>query len=207
MKLYLSSYRIPEPNALFALIGKPLAECRVASIPNAKDDQLPEIRAQKTDELSDYLTNLGLKSDVIDLRDYEDPEQLKHALMEYDLIWVNGGNTFVLRAEMHRSGFDQIIDGILQEGKVYGGESAGAIVAGITLEGFEVADDPELADEVYWDGLGLVDKIVAPHIDNPDFTEYVNHIKKIYSGDERVLYLNDNQALVVIDAFLNVVTG
>jgi dipeptidase E len=197
MKLYLSSYRVPTPSDLAALLPKPLTECRTAIIPNAKDYQLPELRAQKTDELSDYLNRLGMKSEVVDLRDYDSPEQLKTAFVNYDLIWANGGNTFVLRSEMHRSGFDQIINGLLADGKVYGGESAGAIVAGVTLEGFEIGDDPDETEEVLWEGLGLTDKIIAPHIDNPDFIEYTNHIKKLYATDSRIIYLGDRQAFVV----------
>ncbi len=179
------------------LLPKPFAQCKTAVIPNAKDDQPPEIRAQKTEELSTYFAKLGLSTEIIDLRDFEDPELLKNTLMGFDLLWGNGGNTFVLRAEMHRSGFDRIIGDVLKTGIVYGGESAGAIVAGVTLKGFEVGDDPELANEVFWDGLGLTDKIIAPHMDNPEFTEYVNHIKELYTGDGRVVYLNDNQAFVV----------
>ncbi len=80
---------------------------------------------------------------------------------------------------------------------VYCGESAGAIVAGQTLEGCEVGDDPELADELIWDGLGLIDKIIVPHADSSDFVEYVNHMKKIYKDDERVIYLADDQAFTI----------
>jgi len=207
MKLYLSSYRIPTPNDLAGLLGKPLSDCRLAVIPNAKDYHLPNIRAQKLDELIADLAQLELSGDVVDLRDYDNSEQLQSVLSVYDLFWLAGGNTYVLRSEMHRSGFDQIITALLQTGKVYGGESAGAIVAGITLEGFEVGDDPDLANEVFWDGLGLVENIIAPHMDSLDFIEYVNHIKKLYSGNERVIYLNDNQALVVNDLEQRIVTA
>jgi len=47
--------------------------------------------------------------DVIDLREYDDPDVLKARLASYDLIWAMGGNTYMLRYEMHRSGFEKIV--------------------------------------------------------------------------------------------------
>lgn len=197
MKLYLSSYRIPQPSELFALLPKPPMECRVAIIPNAKDYKLPQERAESLDELIYDLAKHGFATSVVDLRDYDDPEPLKEALASYDLIWVAGGNCFILRSEMRLSGFESIIRDLLESGMVYAGESAGAVVAGTSLEGTEVADEPDLADEYITEGLGLIDKIIAPHADSPDFVEYINHVKKRYGDDPRVVYLGDNQALTV----------
>lgn len=198
MKLYLSSYRVPTPHNLFALLPKPPAECKLAIIPNAKDDKLPEERWQKLDELTADLQKLGFKTiDIVDLREYDDGEQLYSVLLGYDVLWAAGGNTFVLRSEMRRSGFENVINKLLAEGKVYCGESAGAIVAGLTLQGAEVGDDPQLADQVIVEGLHLVDRIIAPHADSLDFPEYINHMRQLYKDSNLVTYLNDDQALIV----------
>ncbi|MES2971696.1 MAG: Type 1 glutamine amidotransferase-like domain-containing protein [Patescibacteria group bacterium] len=198
MKLYLTSYRVPTPGDLVELVGKPPVETRVVIIPNAKDYELPQDRGFKLDELTSDLQKMGfLQPDTVDLREFDDGEQVYEALKSYDLLWVAGGNSFVLRSEMHRSGFDKVIRRLLDEGQVYGGESAGAIVAGLSLQGFEVGDDPELADQIIWEGLGLTDRIIAPHADSPNFIEYVNHMKKLYKDNDRVMYLKDTQVLVV----------
>lgn len=207
MKLYLSSYRVPTPKDLKNLLGKPFKECRVAIIPNAKDYNPAEERSQKINELAAYIANLGLRVDIIDLRDYDESQQLSDKLKAYELIWAAGGNTYVLRQEMQRSGFDLSIKDLLAHGCIYGGESAGAIVAGASLRGFEVADDPALAEKTIWEGLGLTDKIIAPHMDNSDFHEYTEHIKKLYAGDENIVYLNDNQAFLVNGASQRVVSS
>lgn len=199
MKLYLSSYRVPTPSDLLELVSKPPEHIRTAVIPNAKDYELPEQRALKIDEVVDDLQKLGLISDVIDLREFDDAEQVYEALTDYDLVWVAGGNCFVLRSEMRRSGFDEVINRLLNEGRVYGGESAGAVVAGLTLQGVEVGDDPGLADQTIWEGLALTERIIAPHADNPNFPEYINHMRRLYQEEKRVLYLNDTQALIVQD--------
>lgn len=196
-KLYLSSYRVPTPDKFFDLLLKPPAGCRVAVIPNAKDYNPPEERQEKLDELATDLAKLGFKSDVVDLRKFSDSQTIYDALYEYDAMWAAGGNTFVLRYEMHRSGFDTAITKLLDVGRIYAGESAGAIVAGLTLRGCEIADNPAEAKEIIWDGLGLVDKILAPHADSPDFPQYVEHMKSLYKDSDQVVYLNDDQALVV----------
>ncbi|HSX47006.1 MAG TPA: Type 1 glutamine amidotransferase-like domain-containing protein [Patescibacteria group bacterium] len=197
MKLYLSSYRVPTPEKLFGLLNKPPIDARVAIIPNAKDYKLPNERAQKLDELIYDLAKYGFSTEVVDLRDYEDEATLRPMLQGYDLLWAAGGNTFILRSEIRRSGLEALLPELLDAGMVYCGESAGAIVAGLTLEGAEVADESELADEVIEEGLGLVPRIIVPHADSSDFVEYINHIKKHFGDDPRLLYLRDNEALAI----------
>lgn len=198
MKLYLSSYRAPVIEELLALLSKPAAECKVAIIPNAKDYKLPAERALSLDELIVYLGGWSFRCDVIDLREFEaETEVLAGTLKTYDLIWMAGGNTLLLREEMQRSGFDLIVKDVILHGVVYVGESAGAIVAGLSLDGSEIADDPELADETITEGLGLINKIVVPHADSLEYIEYVNAMKKRYAADPNVLYINDNQAFIV----------
>ncbi len=196
--MYLSSYRVPSPGDFVQLVGKSPVETRVVIIPNAKDYHLPQERATKLDELSNDLQKLGFaQTEVIDLRDYDGGEQVYAALQSCDVIWMAGGNSFVLRAEIRRSGLEQVLKQLLDEGKVYAGESAGAVIAGLTLQGCEVGDDPDLADQTIWEGLGLINRIIAPHTDSVDYLEYINHMKKLYKDSTQVLYLNDNQALVI----------
>lgn len=67
----------------------------------------------------------------------------------------NGGNTFSLRYEMKRSGFEGAIRQLLDDGIVYGGDSARALVAGLSIAGIESVDRPEFAEEIINEGLGL----------------------------------------------------
>ena len=180
-----------------SLFLKPPAGCRLAIIPNAQDYRLPQERGTKLDELTADLAKIGLQSDIVDLREYDESEMLYQTLKSYDGLWVAGGNSFVVRCEIRRSGLEYIVNKLLDFGLVYCGESAGAIVAGLTLQGSETADEPELADQIIWEGLGLTERIIAPHADNPMFVEYINHMKKIYAGNDRVMYLNDDQALII----------
>ncbi len=196
MKLYLSSYRIPTPDDLAKLLGKPLRSTSVALIPNAKDYYSGRAREFKVGDLVNYMELLGLKVEIVDLRDYNDAISLKKKLAGYDLIWAMGGNTYMLRYEMHRSGFEKIIGELLDTGVVYGGDSAGALVAGSSIAGVESADEPEFAEELIKDGLGLVPFAILPHVDNPEFVEVLPIFKSVHQGKNEVIELKDSQAVV-----------
>jgi len=195
MKLYLSSYRIPTPDDLAQLLGKPLKDTTVAFIGNAKDYYAKRARDYKINDCVQELQALGLKVEVIDLRDYSDEAELKDELAGHDLIWVMGGNTFCLRYEARRSGFEAIVADLLQSGIVFGGDSAGALLAGTSIAGVESADNPAFAEEVITEGLCLVPYVVLPHVDNPEFTEAAQTVHSLHQ-DTDIIELTDSQAVV-----------
>lgn len=125
MKLYLSSYRIPETKSLQDLLEKPLDETTVALIPNAKDYYSELAWKYKVQSYVDYFQNFGMTVNVVDLREYDNSEPLSNELRKSDLIWAAGGNTFCLRYEMKRSGFEGCIRELLTEGKVAGLDQPG----------------------------------------------------------------------------------
>ncbi len=120
------------------------------------------------------LASLGIAGTPLDLRDYfGNPAGLRAALSRYDLVWVTGGNAFVLRRAMKQSGFDDVITDMLDRDEiVYGGFSAGAVVAAPGLEGIHLMDDPDEVPAGYdpepvWEGLGLIDHAIVPHFRSP----------------------------------------
>jgi dipeptidase E len=197
MKLYLSSYRIPTPAAISQLVGKPLSAIKMAVIPNAKDYYAARAWQYKVGDFTDYLAALEIRGDVLDLRTFANQEQLLENIQQYDIIWAMGGNTFCLRYEMQRSGFDTVIRTYLESGGVYAGDSAGAIVAGKSLEGVEFGDEPAFAEETIWQGMGLVDTLIIPHADSPAFATAVAKMRERNGGSGNVLELTDTQALVI----------
>ncbi len=205
MKLYLTSYRIPAFEALQELIGK--NKPSVGIIPNAKDYLANRARDVKIRDITTYLEEQGFKAGTVDLREYSDPVTLEKDLKQYDALWVGGGNTFCLRYEMKRSGFDKIITPLIKKGLIYCGESAGACVAGTTLKGLETADNPEFAEEVIWEGLSLVPYIILPHADNLSFAEDNQYALQMHAGDRSLLKLNDDQAALIDGEELEILTG
>lgn len=195
MKLYLSSYRIPVPEALAQLVEKPLSDIKVALIPNAKDYYIKRVKDFGSNELAAYLEDLGLQVTIVDLQDYSDAAKLEQVLRGYDLIWARGGNTYMLRYQMRRSGFEQIIGKLLEQGIVYGGDSAGALVAGTSIAGVESADEPSFAEAVIAEGLDLVPYAILPHVDNPEFADVLPIFHEVHEG-KNIIELKDSQAVI-----------
>ncbi|NNH70306.1 type 1 glutamine amidotransferase-like domain-containing protein [Nocardia uniformis] len=171
MRLFLSAYRFgAHYDRLLGLVGAP---GRVAVIANACDAWPSAWASAVTSDLVP-LRRLGFEPEVVDLRDYiGQAAELERVLVGFPLVWVRGGNTFVLRAQFARSGADLIFARLLAaDAFVYAGYSAGACVMTPDLYGLESMDDPAevrsaCGTEALWDGLGLVDHRIVPHLDSP----------------------------------------
>lgn len=171
MRLYLSSYRLGDrAGALLALLGDG-RRCAIVSnaLDNVSQSARDLFRAEVYDPVAEF-ASLGIVATPLDLRDYfGDPAGLRAALGDVDLVWVMGGNSFILRRAMQQSGFDDVITDLLEaDAIVYGGFSAGAVVAAPTLEGIQLMDDPAECPPGYgaepvWEGLGLIDHHIVPH--------------------------------------------
>lgn len=163
MRLFLASSRPGPGSRELADLVAPGA--RVAVVANAVDN-LPDFpRPQWVDEERQMLATVGLSAFELDLRlCYQRPATLGSALKELDLVWITGGNAFVLRDALRRSHLDRLLTTRVTDGSLaYGGYSAGACVAGPTLRGLELVDDVSAVARPVWDGLGLVDFCIAPH--------------------------------------------
>ncbi len=196
MKLYLTSEVIPVPSELAALLGKPLDQTSVALIPNAQDYFAPRAWDFKAAQRIEEFGALGLHTTTVNLRDYNDSAALKQELKKYDLIWARGGNTYCLRYEMRRSGFDAIIRELVEGGIVYGGDSAGALAAGLSIAGIESADNPAFAPAVVEEGLNLVPYVILPHVGNPEFADAITNVQNMPHQPGELIQITDSQAVI-----------
>lgn len=151
---------------------------KVLFIDNAKDYLAEVERQAHVEEWRQWIEAAGLEFYELDLRNYfEDEGKLAEIVAASGLIWGSGGNTFLLRRAMHYSGLDtMIIEGVNEDRFVYGGSSAGAIVATKSLRGSENGDDPYAKpdgyqEEIIWNGLGLVYPQLIPHYGSEWFGE------------------------------------
>jgi dipeptidase E len=116
-----------------------------------------------------------------------------------------GGNVFLLREAMARSGMDKLIVNRLQEDAfVYAGFSAGACILAPTLRGLEdcdsTADCLATYGSVRFDGLNILDRPVVPHLQSPEHPESAALTRLAARYDrtnQRYWPLQDNQALVI----------
>lgn len=174
MRLYLSSFRLGDhPERLVQLAG---AGRQALAIANACDGFPAEERPGRVERELAALRGLGFAAEELDLRDYfggRGREVLAERLSRAGLVWVRGGNAFVLLRAMRQSGFDGMITELLRkDALVYGGYSGGIAVLAPSLRGIELVNDANTVPEGYgpevpWEGLGLVPYAIAPHYRSP----------------------------------------
>lgn len=191
MKFYLSSYKVGDEGKKLLKLA-PKGNTKVAYIPNALDFTGDLARRNKSEEndIGD-LERLEFSVERIDLRQYfHKSKELEEKLRGFGVIWVRGGNEFVLRQAMKISGLDLIIKKFFEEklNIVYGGYSAGACILGPTLKGNELVDDVNQRpyhdwQETIWEGIGILDYCIAPHYDSshPE-SGAINDLIKYYTN-------------------------
>jgi len=204
MKLFLSSQRLPTRHEQAKLFGDNRHPA-VIIVPNAYDTY-PESR-QRVEHAATiaHFKELGYRPAVLDLVTSSD-SQRRDALFSSDFVWLTGGNSFYLNYRVQKIGFDVLLKEALDKGVVYGGQSAGAILATPTLRGVENADDPKDAPEVIWEGLGLVDFGVIPHWGMEKYADKLEHMAhEMRPYVPQLVILTNDQAATVIDGVLEVV--
>ena len=117
-------------------------------------------------------------------------------LTKFDVIFVDGGNTFYLLQEVLKSGFDKAIKEYLNKDLgVYVGVSAGTVLAGPDIDFVAGWDDrnqaPELKSTI---ALGLVETAYSPHYVDSEL-EILEKLREKYSYP--IKKLRDGKAILV----------
>ena len=203
MKLYLSSFRLGNnPERLAKLLSD---NKKAVVIVNAIDDSTKEIRKEKLEREFNDLNTLGIATEELDLRNYfGKKDELKKKLSEYGMVWIRGGNVFILRRAYAYSGFDTLLKEKLSNTDfVYAGYSAGICILAPSLKGLDIVDDPNLVPEKYkpeviWDGLGFINYVIEPHYrsEHPESTAVEKEVQ--YCIDNKILFkaLRDGEVLI-----------
>ncbi len=203
MKLYLSSYHIG--NRGHDLVRMAGHGQKALVVNNALDFVANDIRVEIRDGIEE-LEALGFVARELDLRDYFGRADGLHAVLaQCRLVWLRGGNTFILRRAMKASGFDSVARPLIESNQlVYGGYSAGAVVATPTLRGIELVDFPDEIPTGYdspipWDGMGLVPYSIAPHYksDHPESAAVDDVVEYFDTHHMDYRTLRDGEVIVV----------
>lgn len=143
------------------------------------------------------LEKLGLNICVLDISVAESNE-ITAKLLNSDIIYIGGGNTFYLLQELKRSGADMIIREQIALGKAYIGESAGAVVAAPCIDYIEDMDKRDAAPNLRdCSALGLVDFYPLPHMNSFPFIRASRMIAEKHSNDLKLLPITNRQAVCV----------
>ncbi|MCT7567684.1 peptidase E [Aliarcobacter butzleri] len=145
------------------------------------------------------LQKLGLIIDELDISTASNDE-INSKLRNNDFIYITGGNTFFLLQELKKTGADKIIIDEINKGKLFIGESAGAIVTSANVEYAKRMDDVKKAPNLTeFSGLNLVDFYVIPHYTNFPFEKTVEKIIEDYSSKLNLSPISNKDAILVVD--------
>lgn len=200
MKLYLSSQKLGlRPDLLVSLVGD---NKRVVVISNALDDKAIEHRNDRTKKELDLMESIGFIPEELDLRKYfGKKKELRKLLKTKSLVWIRGGNTFLLSRAFHASGFDKIIKSMVKKNKiVFGGYSAALLIASKSLLGTNIVDDINSIPEDYpktkrLKSLNFLNFYLIPHYDSKQewATNVKNHVNYLRKNKRKVVTLCDGE--------------
>lgn len=211
MKLLLTSGGITNKSisdALFELAGKPAAELNLVFVPTAANTE----EGDKGWLINDLYNckKLGLSS--IEITDISAvPAQIwKPSFEKADILLFGGGNPFYLMHWLKKTGLKEMLPEMLKT-KIYVGISAGsmAVTKNLCLSQskklYYLEGVGEFKDET---GLGLVDFLVRPHLNSPDFSNVrIETLKELAKEIPETIYaIDDDTAIKVVDDEISVIS-
>lgn len=173
--------------------------------PNLKGKTVTYIpTASKAEKLGFFVTigkwtlkRLGLIVDELEIS-ISSYETIVKKLQGNDFVYVTGGNTFYLLQELRRTGADKVLTQEICKGKLYIGESAGAIILspdiGYSAEMDCIEKATDLSD---YTGLNVVGFYTVPHNKNWEMGKAATKIINEYSDSLDLKIISDNQAIYV----------
>lgn len=135
--------------------------------------------------------NLDAKITLIELEDYFSEEVISK-ICGQDIIWFAGGQAGYLMYWIRRTKLDKTLKKILEDGTIYVGSSAGAMITGKDMDLVEwyIGENEYGAGII--PGLGLVDFNIYPHYKDG----LLGQIKKHFKG-EKLYFLKDGEEVIV----------
>ncbi|WP_347047753.1 Type 1 glutamine amidotransferase-like domain-containing protein [Bacteroides fragilis] len=152
------------------------------------------------------LEKLGMIVEEVEITQFSN-EEISSILHKCDYIYITGGNTFFLLQELKRKGVDKIISEQVKSGKLYIGESAGAIIASPDTEYMKnvnfdpIEKAPELED---YSSLGLVDFYTIPHYGNFPFKKKGEKVIQLYNEKLQLIPISNKQAIFIEDSNIQI---
>ncbi len=170
------------------MILKPFCDLKMLVIPTARKEEY-----NKDKYIQDYI-NLGFRKSNIIM--FDDENSNKYCNLDIDIIYVCGGNTFLLQKYLLETKFDIEIKKYIEKGVIYLGASAGTHIAASNIEHVLNFDD-NIVNINNFKGLNLINGIIICHYDDSR-KEVFNKIRSnskypVYSlNDKEVIHFSGN---------------
>ncbi len=180
-------------NNIDHILPKKITDCKIAYITTASNKVADKSYVEKYKQKMDGSNFSYTEIDIADKNETD----LKKELVGYDIILVEGGNTFYLLKAVRKSGFEKIIKHLISNGVVYIGSSAGSYIACPSIEMATWSDrNYDRCGVADYTAMNLVPFLIKAHY-TPDMKEMLK--EKIKNIKYPIKILNDNQAILVQD--------
>jgi len=195
-----SSGNLIAANNLNHFLPKPLSEAKILYVTTASkkvnDSSYVERTRQKMDELNFSYTEFDIVG--------KSEEELKKALSDSDILYVEGGNTFYLLQAVRDTGFEKIVKEAIENGLVYWGVSAGAYIACPSIIMATWSDRFDRCGVTDWTAMNLVPFFIKAHY-TPDMLGTLKEKSNDLQLPLRVL--NDDQVVMMKDGEVQLTGG
>lgn len=193
-KLFLASLFKDVSKIFVDFANDDLAGKTVTFIPTAALPDKLDFHIKYSKEL---LSKMGLIVDELEISTAAHSD-IANKLENNDYIYVAGGNTFFLLQEVNKSGAGDLIKTQINAGKLFIGESAGAILLAPNIEYSKDTDDPLAALELKtFEALNMIDFYPVPHYKNYPLEEAVERIISKYGAELPLVPFSNSQAILV----------
>ncbi|GHU78441.1 putative peptidase Lmo0363 [Clostridia bacterium] len=193
-RLFLASSFSGVSKLFPGFVGEDLKGRTVTFIPTAS---IPEKVNFYVNSGRKALFKLGLIVDELEVSTAK-ADEISSKLQQNDFIYITGGNTFFLLQELKRTGADRIIIEQINSGKVYIGESAGAMIVSPNIEYAKGMDDCKKAPNLdMFSALNVLEFYPLPHHTNYPFKKAVEKIIAAYASDLKLCPISNSQAILV----------
>ena len=193
-KIFLCSYFAEVASILSESVSVPLRGKSVAFIPTAS---IHEAYTQYVEEARVAFDSLGIIVKELEITQCSKNE-MEEVLTNCDCIYVSGGNTFFLLQELRKTGANRYITEQVEKGKLYIGESAGAMILAPNIEYAKDMDDHLALTPGFTDfgGLGIVSFYPVVHFDSYPFEKAAREV--VNKNSHLPLKIITNQQAIVV---------
>ncbi len=198
MKLFLTSSTIT-PNLVKPFeefIGRSSRGLKAAFIPDA-GLKTPGDKAWIDVEMNEVISDLQWQVEKITL--VEENYKSLERLLEFDVLYVNGGYSGYLAQVMKQSGFDKLLPGLLEKGIIYVGSSGGSMVVSTVQDAASFYFGEPEPEALAIGGLGLVDFEFYPMHEQIWTPDLVDQIKERRDRHLKYYLVRDGQAVSVAE--------
>lgn len=116
----------------YDLTGISKSEIKIGRIITASKGESKEVQFF-IEKVKDIIIENGYSIEDIDISN-KSKEEIQYFFKDKNIVHIEGGNTFYLLKIIKEIGFDKILKELLDEGRVYIGTSAGAVIMCPTIE-------------------------------------------------------------------------